>query len=71
MGLTVNRQIGRKLTVLSNHYVHTGYHEIRTHRRDSVHVLAVTNFWRVIGFCEMSKIYFFKCELSFMLIRCE
>ena len=28
--------------VLSNHYVHTGYHEMRTHRRDSVHVLAVT-----------------------------
>ena len=30
------------LWVLSNHYVHTGYHEMRTHRRDSVHVLAVT-----------------------------
>ena len=29
-------------SILSNHYVHTGYHEMRTHRRDSVHVLAVT-----------------------------
>ena len=28
--------------IQSNHYVHTGYHEMRTHRRDSVHVLAVT-----------------------------
>ena len=30
------------IIILSNHYVHTGYHEMRTHRRDSVHVLAVT-----------------------------
>ena len=34
--------IGLPIKVLSNHYVHTGYHEMRTHRRDSVHVLAVT-----------------------------
>ena len=34
--------IRKRILILSNHYVHTGYHEMRTHRRDSVHVLAVT-----------------------------
>ena len=31
-------QIWQEFIVLPNHYIHPGYHEMRTHRRRSVHV---------------------------------
>ena len=48
-GPTVYSPHPRRLEILSNHYVHTGYHEMHTQCRDSVHVLAVTRaaVWKV------------------------
>ena len=50
-----------KQSLLSNHYVHTGYHEMRTHRRDSVHVLGVTRAV-VLEICSRRR-FISRCQL--------